>query len=297
MAVFKKSLAFTAAALLIFAFLGISRAQANNYGTNITIYDTMVSGSYPPGSWYNKGNTTPGGGEDQEVEPGMATGQAWDLEGFYLNNTTLTMIGGYNFKDGVIYKGHKYTTGDLFIAKGVTPPLFGVTAPDITPNSTVNNVFGYDYVIHFNFTHHNYTFTIYAIGDTAKVKTVTEGANDGSSPWKYVSGGTLLGSGSLSYAGPLTNAQVNANISHPEGGPDLQGGCHYVITLDLADLLGEGTYYFHYTYECGNDLLMGQVDITGSNVPLPPSLLLLGSGLVGLVGMRWRQFKDTLAMG
>ena len=296
MAVLKKSLGFTAAALLIGALLGMSSAQATNYGSNITIYDTMVSGGV--GSWYNRGNPGPppaGGGEDQEVEPRMVNTQAWDLEGFYLNNATLTMIGGYNFKDGVIHQGHTYTTGDLFIAKGDTPPLFGVTAPDTTPNSTVSNSFGYDYVIHMNFADN--TFTAYAIDGATQVQTVIEPLNDGSSPWKYVSGGTSLGSGSLSYSGPLADADVNGNISAPEGGPALQGGSHYVAALDLADLLGDGTYYFHYTFECGNDLLMGQVSITGSNVPLPGAVWLLGSGLLGLVGLRRRQGKAGLAAG
>lgn len=292
MAVLKKSLGFTAAALLIFALLGMSRAQATNYGSSITIYDTMVSGGV--GSWYNRDNPGPppaGGGEDQEVEPNMVTGQAWDLEGFYLNKATLTMVGGFNFKDGYNYGGHLYHGGDLFIAPVSAAPKYGTSAPNTPNSSIVSNSFGWTYVIQLNFADN--TFTAYAIDGNTQVKTVTvvEPYNKGSSPWKYDSGGSLLGSGSLSFSGPLSDADVNANIT---SGPALQGGSHYVASLDLANFLEDGDYYFHYTIECGNDLLMGN---GSTHAPLPPGVLLLGSGLLGLVGLRRRQGKAGMTAG
>ncbi len=301
MAVLKKSLVFTAAALLIGALLGMSSAQATNYGSNITIYDTMVSGGV--GQWYNRGNPgapPAGGGEDQEVEPGMVTGQAWDLEGFYLNNATLTMVGGFNFKDGYNYNGHTYTTGDIFIAPVSANPKYGTSAPNTPNSSIVSNSFGWTYVIHLNFADNS--FTAYAIDGNTQVKTVTveEPYNKGSSPWKYDSVGTPISDPdhpfTFSYSGPLTSAQVNANIT---SGPALQGDPnndnHYGVTLDLSYLLPDDEYFFHYTFECGNDLLMGDGTITGSHVPLPPSVLLLGSGLLALVGLRRRQVKGGLA--
>ena len=51
-------------------------------------------------SWWENTN------EDQEVEPGMVYNQSWDLEGFFLNGTSLTMIGGFDFEDGNTYNSY-----------------------------------------------------------------------------------------------------------------------------------------------------------------------------------------------
>ena len=41
----------------------------------------------------------------------MVTNQSWDLEGFFLENTSLYMVGGYDFKNG----NRAFTSGDIFI--------------------------------------------------------------------------------------------------------------------------------------------------------------------------------------
>jgi len=55
-------------------------AFALDLGSNITIADQNYKSS--GNSWYTNH-------EDGEVEPGMATNQRWDLEGFFLNSTLL----------------------------------------------------------------------------------------------------------------------------------------------------------------------------------------------------------------
>ena len=42
----------------------------------------------------------------------MVAEQKWDLEGFFLQGTTLTMIGGFDFLNGE----SNYTSGDIFIS-------------------------------------------------------------------------------------------------------------------------------------------------------------------------------------
>lgn len=63
------------------------------------------------------------------------------------------------------------------------------------------------------------------------------------------------------------------------------------VAVDLSGLdLGSEYCFFWGTATCSNDGFAGEV-------PLPPSLLLLGSGMVGLVGLRWKKSNDGPAVG
>ena len=77
--------------ILITLILSVSHAYSYNFGTNITIWDKEGSGS----GWY-------GTQEDQEVTPNCVTGQVWDLEGFFLKDHKLTVVGGFDFKNGYL---------------------------------------------------------------------------------------------------------------------------------------------------------------------------------------------------
>jgi len=71
---------------------------------------------------------------------------------------------------------------------------------------------------------------------------------------------------------------------------------HYVIEASflLADLgLGIGdTFDMHWTMECGNDILDLTADIGGGNEnPEPATLILMGSGLIGLAGLGRKKTK------
>jgi hypothetical protein len=44
---------------------------------------------------------------------------------------------------------------------------------------------------------------------------------------------------------------------------------------------------------CGNDTMVATATLGDSPVPLPPSALLLGTGLVGLVGLGWRRRRQS----
>ena len=91
----------------------------------------------------------------------------------------------------------------------------------------------------------------------------------------------MVGKFSFDFLSDLSDAEILALY-----GVALQGSDHYVVTLDLLNdfqTLGLTLDEFttHFTMECGNDNLMGH-----AQVPIPGSLLLLGTGLLGLAGIR-----------
>ena len=138
-------------------------------------------------------------------------------------------------------------------------------------------------------------FNIYAI-NSATLLDVYYGQNDESNPYRYASGGTPVNlSGALPFS--YLTGQTGSNAG-PTGAEVLTqygvyatdglgtNGYHNVVGTDLSLIWnGSDEIWLHFTQECGNDNLMGH-QARDINVPLPPSALLLGSGLVALVGLR-----------
>ena len=236
---------------------------------NITIWDKMGSGS----GWN-------GVQEDQEVEPGNLSTQAWDLEGFFLNNRQLTMIGGFDFKNGVTYSNYTYKSGDIFIDTNGDAVYGPGTPGSNNSEANLNNKFGYEYVLDLDFSTMKYT--VYNLTSPVMLTTVIypQPTNVGSNPWKYYSGGTPVpGYVDLPflYYGTLSDSATG-----------FSGGTHYGLTVDLGFLNPGTTFTSHFTIECGNDDLMGQGTIP---TPEPGTMILLGSGLVGLAGWGRKKFR------
>jgi len=239
-------------------------AMAYDFGTNITISDENIGSN----DWH-------GPDEDQEVEPGMQHGQIWDLEGFFLDGDSLSIVGGYDFVNG----HSNFLSGDLFIDID-GDAIFGDIHGTTNGNIEVDNTFGYDYVLDLEYdgVDNQWDYTVYEIVESSRVLTAFYKQNQGSSPWRYVSGGTeVVGAGnSANYMTDLSNSDVG-----------FLGGDHYAIQgIDLS-FLGDDINNFtaSFTMGCGNDHLMGDP------VPEPSTIILLGLGILGLVGFRKKFVK------
>jgi hypothetical protein len=229
--------------------------------TEITIYDGDGTGS-----GYAQ--------EDQETEPGTINDQSWDIESFFSYGTNqIGIISGFNLTNNL---GGDRRSGDIFIDINGDHVAGNATGPNGQTN--VANTFGYDYVLDINWSNNTYNAIQLAPGAIVTT-TTTYGINYGSNPWAYVSGGTLLGSGSFTTQSGLSDAQTGKT-----------GGTHNAaFGFDLSFLASNTNYVVHFTQSCGNDNLMGQS--TTSEVPVPAAAWLMGSSLLGLVGLKRRKVK------
>lgn len=264
---------------LVFGLVGMADVYAFNFdpANNITIWDKMAEDT----DWHRAQ-------EDQEVEPPDVAGQEWDLEAFFLAGTELTMVGGFDFvngQDDPFRLGSHYDSGDIFIdvdgdAKYGYDPN-GAGGGGGWPNPIISNSFGYDYVLDLDFA--TLTYYIYAIDENTQVYASAFYVNQGSNPWRYSSGGTLLGSGYIGVQYGLTDSEVGF-LGDVDDTPS-----HNAVAVDLG-FLGSDIHNFtaHFTMQCGNDDLMGQ---HYDPIPEPGTLLLLGAGLIGLLALGRKRFK------
>ncbi|MBW2624025.1 MAG: VPLPA-CTERM sorting domain-containing protein [Deltaproteobacteria bacterium] len=245
-------------------------AEALTLGTNITISDLNNNGSDPiiAGNWYSDR-------EDQEVEPGMQNDQTWDLEGFFLNGNKLFIVGGMDFSnENPPNYADDRQMGDVFfdLDGDVT---YGPGSPE------GNGDHGYDYAIRFRFDKEEGTDTdvfyydLFAMDDNSNTIEVNSayGNRPEANPWRLDVADKSTSDGTFTYRRNLNNSEV--------GG--LLGDVHYAVEFSLTGaltLLDGAQFTSHLTPFCGNDYMMG------SNVPIPGAIILLGSGLIGLAGLR-----------
>ncbi len=260
-----KKLFLTLAVAFAFFFSPSAMAGYLDAGwENITVYDGF-SGSYKgrTNKWWNTN-------EDQEVEPGAATGQKWDLEGFFLSDGTgqeeedqLAMVGGFNFSQGQSW----VDSGDIFIDTDMETDY-------------------YDYVLDLEFMSSGpYTYTVYR-NDGSMTYKPTHGGPSGPTqgqPWTVKSAGTATivegyDNIAMNFLSGLTNSEI---------GGGLKGGKHNAVVVDVSFLGPNMDFEVSSVIECGNDFVSGS-GTTSAAVPEPATIFLLGSGLLGLFGFRKR---------
>ncbi|MCD6429981.1 MAG: PEP-CTERM sorting domain-containing protein, partial [Deltaproteobacteria bacterium] len=232
---------------------GIS--QAITLGDNITIWDGMGVAN-----------------EDNEAEPGCVQSQSWDLEGFFMNGHTLTMVGGYDFVNGV----DGVMSGDLFIDIDGDAKYGSNNNNGGYGNSIITNTFGYDYVLDIDFG--NKTYDVFKLTAATNTESIYYNINQESNPWRYHSDGIeVAGYQNISFADSYWSNLTGDDVADLSSWKS--NDSHYAAAFDLS-FLGHTSFTSHFTMECGNDDLMGR----GFVAPEPSTILLMCAGLFGLVG-------------
>jgi hypothetical protein len=202
------------------------------------------------------------GGTDVRLYPGWG-GQAYDAEALYATiqdgSLWIALITGHNWK----YAG--YGAGDFAID-------FGKNGSYDLGINVIPGGFGVAGGV--------YSHPTWALGLWNTAGVYDPAHPDPAHPTS-LTGGTLLGSAQYKYTDP--------NSGGVAGYGAYQSDKHYIyeLSVDVGLLRQAGwdgsAFNIHWTENCANDSIM--VD-PGKSVPEPGSMVLLGAGMIGLIGVR-----------
>ena len=171
---------------------------------------------------------------------------------FLKGGSQLTLVGGYDFKNGVNWSdGHNYKSGDIFVDINgdaqwgqADNGASGATALGAGPHTaTLANTFGWDYVLQLDFT--SMTYNVFSLTVQSTVSRVMDVAS--SNPWTYVDGGVAVAGYqnlSLSYIAGLTNADTGFDGGDSTNSTGWSTGSdqHYALGVDLSFIAWSGRY-------------------------------------------------------
>jgi len=219
-------------------------------GLTGTAQAITVDGNFGFAEWAGRYSSDDGVGSSGYVGPGYG-GQAFDVEHLGLQftpggNLYFGLQTGFDFRGPVSYGGSLYYAGDF--ALNVDGDSF------------------YEYAIDFSFTGSTPAFTL---NEAATWQLPAYTAHSVASPYQLTTGTTKPATFTGAYGTTTTN--VDGGLSHI-----LEGS----LNLSALTLYNGGPITLHWTMSCGNDYL--NQTSAPTSVPEPGTLLLLGSGLVGL---------------
>jgi len=228
--------------------------------------------SAPLPYWADNGFVQFADDEGHTSGPGVG-GQDFDAEYFYvkLDGSTLSvgLQSGFDLYDGV----QTWTDDQTYYA--------GDLALSFDGNVVLGDSDTYEYAFDFGFDTHSYDNNTNYSGDDTGLYLVDEWGDDGdihyttSNPFAMATGDLVAGAGGATSG---TESQL-----------DWQSTYYRIASFDISGIENFQQLDVHWTMSCGNDVIDGSY--TPDPVPEPATMVLLGSGLVGLALYRRRMKK------
>jgi hypothetical protein len=250
--------------LALMTFFGISSAHAYVADGNLTDWGISLTDPASKNLGYLNTHTPTGATVDflpddnaayntgsTNVGPGLAIGNRYDAEAMYFDNDANNLY--VAVVTGVSKNESTYPAGDIFFDLG--------TFQDINSGTySVNKyTFGVDIL--------NSKFYTVDNNNTASVHYPQFGI---SNPWKIGSGSTYIGDVTFAYSGDQ-NSHFVLEAAIPLG--------YLGLTANPGAPIQD--VWLHWTMECGNDALDLRATVNPV-VPEPATMLLFGTGLVGV---------------